>query len=125
MAVYATIQELKNAIHDTIYENNAGLVTADILQDRLIDIVDTILGTGIVEYELPIASASVLGGIMIGPALSIDQNGVLTVVLGDDVLKWDPVNSKYTPHPEIPQTNNNIKIYGALYNWYAAMGIVD
>jgi hypothetical protein len=42
MAVYGTIQELKNAITDTIYENSAGLITADILQDRLIDMIDTI-----------------------------------------------------------------------------------
>jgi hypothetical protein len=42
MAAYGTIQELKNAINDSIYANDAGLLTAEILQERLHDIIDTL-----------------------------------------------------------------------------------
>lgn len=42
MAVFATIEELKTAINDTIYANDAGLITAEIMQERLHDIIDTL-----------------------------------------------------------------------------------
>ena len=44
---FATIQELKNVINDSIYENSSGLVTAVILQERLHDIIDTLNVVGI------------------------------------------------------------------------------
>lgn len=55
MAVYNSIQELKNAINDTIYQNDAGLITAEILQERLHDMIDTLdaiwaAAAGIPEY---------------------------------------------------------------------------
>jgi hypothetical protein len=46
MAAYGTIQELKNAINATIYANNEGLLTAEILQERLHDIIDTLDALG-------------------------------------------------------------------------------
>jgi hypothetical protein len=49
MAAYGTIQELKNAINESIYANDAGLLTAEIMQERLHDIIDTLdalLGLG-------------------------------------------------------------------------------
>jgi hypothetical protein len=42
MAAYGTIQELKNAINASIYANDAGLLTAEVLQERLHDIIDTL-----------------------------------------------------------------------------------
>jgi hypothetical protein len=42
MAVFGSIQELKNAINESIYANDAGLLTAEILQERLHDIIDTL-----------------------------------------------------------------------------------
>jgi hypothetical protein len=46
MAAYGSIEELKNAINDSIYANDAGLVTAEILQERLHDVIDTLSALG-------------------------------------------------------------------------------
>lgn len=42
MAAYATIAELKAAVTAAIYSNNAGLITAEDLQELLHDLIDTI-----------------------------------------------------------------------------------
>lgn len=39
---------------------------------------------GVVDYELPVASDSSLGGVMIGDGLSIDENGVLSADADSD-----------------------------------------
>lgn len=44
--IYASIEELKNAINDSIYANDAGLITAEILQERIHDVIDTINAIG-------------------------------------------------------------------------------
>jgi hypothetical protein len=111
MAIYATIQELKNAIHDTIYENNAGLVTADVLQDRMIDIIDTLEALGFGEQGPPGER---------GPTGVPGATGESGPTPLDDILDWDEEGTCYKPYPE----NASIKTNGALYNWYAAKGIV-
>jgi hypothetical protein len=47
MAVFGSLEELKTAITDTIYQNNAGLITAEVLQERMIDIIDTFDAIGV------------------------------------------------------------------------------
>lgn len=51
-----------------------------------------------VEYNLPIASATELGGIKVGYGLGIDDNGVLKVTGGGtaDAVEWDNVLNKPT-----------------------------
>lgn len=51
-----------------------------------------------VEYNLPIASATELGGIKVGYGLAIDDNGVLKVTGGGtaDAVEWDNVLNKPT-----------------------------
>ena len=51
-----------------------------------------------VEYNLPIASATELGGIKVGYGLGIDDNGVLKVTGGGtaDAVEWDNVLHKPT-----------------------------
>lgn len=46
MAIYSSIEELKNAINDSIYANDSGLITAEDLQQRLHDIIDTLNSIG-------------------------------------------------------------------------------
>ena len=68
MAVYGSIDELKNAITDTIYQNNAGLVTADILQERILDVIDTLdaISTSIVGAKDYLENNNDLEKIIIG-----------------------------------------------------------
>ncbi len=46
MAAYETIEALKDEINETIVANNAGLITAQALQELLHDIVDTLDALG-------------------------------------------------------------------------------
>lgn len=46
------------------------------------------------EYELPIASATTLGGIKIGSGLAISEEGVVTVDVEDIDVKWTKVSGK-------------------------------
>jgi hypothetical protein len=68
MAVYESIQELKNAITDTIYANDSGLITAEIMQERLHDIIDTLnsISTSVAGVKAYLESANDLAQIMAG-----------------------------------------------------------
>lgn len=48
MAAYASIEQLKLAVTSAVYQNNAGRITAEDLQELLHDIIDTlaVLGGG-------------------------------------------------------------------------------
>ena len=46
MTAFATIEELKNRINDTIYANETGLITAEDLQECLHDMIDTLDAIG-------------------------------------------------------------------------------
>jgi hypothetical protein len=70
MAAYGTIQELKNAINASIYGNDAGLLTAEALQERLHDIIDTL---------------DALGGSGGGDISALEStNGLAQIYAGDD-----------------------------------------
>src|SRR5665647_2234930 len=68
MAVFATIEELKTAINDTIYANDAGLITAEIMQERLHDIIDTLnsISTSVAGVKTYLESANDLAQLLIG-----------------------------------------------------------
>lgn len=68
MAVFQTIEELKNAINDTIYANDAGLITAEIVQERMHDIIDTLnaISTSVAGVKAYLESANDLTQIYAG-----------------------------------------------------------
>jgi hypothetical protein len=75
MAVYETIEALKDEINDTIVANNAGLITAQALQELLHDIVDTL---------------DVLGGSGSGSGETGDSNGytqTINLTGGEDLTR--------------------------------------
>lgn len=73
------------------WENIGSVVTDPVSGDGKI----TIDGVVYSVYDLPTASASILGGVKVGTGLSIDANGVLTVSEADAV-EWSNVLNKPT-----------------------------
>jgi hypothetical protein len=80
MAAYATINELKTAITESIYQNNAGLVTAEVLQERLIDIIDTLESLHATDQEIQDAIDALVDS---APG-ALNTLNELAAALGDD-----------------------------------------
>ena len=87
MAIFSSLQELKNAITASIYENSTGLITAEILRDRLHDMIDSITFAGSVG-ALPVATENDLGAIKVGARLSITSEGVLSADEGGGSMTY-------------------------------------
>lgn len=64
------------------------------------------------SYELPIASASTLGGIKVGENLSIDTNGVLSATGGGDADTYDVTS--WLMMEETPTVEQYLELYGAI-----------
>lgn len=75
MAVYPSIQALKNEINDTIYDNSAGLVTAPAVQERMHDIIDTMnaISTSVAGVKTYLEGDNDLSQIKIGSSLVATQ----------------------------------------------------
>lgn len=88
MAVYGSLTELKTAITETIYQNNAGLVTAEILQERLLDIIDTLESWTGGEFATPADVtadiAAAIAALVDSAPAALDTLNELAAALADD-----------------------------------------
>jgi len=105
---YPTIQELKNAITDSIYQNDAGLVTAEIVQERMIDIIETLDaigggGSSLDDVKTFLESANDLAQLYIGDGKAategwVEAKGYVTAVhnhqnlLSDSITEFTTAN---------------------------------
>lgn len=80
MAAYESIEDLKTAITDTIYQNSAGLVTAQVLQERMIDIIDTLEALFATDGEL----SDAVDGIIDGAPGALDTLNEIAAAINDD-----------------------------------------
>ena len=84
MSVYASLAELKTAITDTIYQNSARVVSAEVLQERMIDIIDTLEDWTGDQYSSAQDLADAIADLIDSSPATLNTLNELAAALNDD-----------------------------------------